>query len=144
MNNMDNIFDFIDDVIDVVSYKEYVKNIKPKNVIRFINYPSPKVIKRIKNVKIIKNVPPEYKGTPKERKKKEEKFISKTTNLLVIPKLEDKKIEEKDKIKFFVELYGKETDINRMNYPLTKMNILGKEYIFAYANIEKDATGEII
>jgi len=134
---MNNIYDFIDDVIDVIRKKIEIKR---------------KLNEKNEKINIITSTNKEYQPiyiplTSSEYEKRKRKKRNKKVyniSLINIPS-ENKKITEKDKLRFFVELYGKNENVNQFRYPLTKMNILGKEYIFAYADISWDNEyGELI
>jgi len=134
---MNNVYDFIDDVIDVIRKKIEIKR---------------KLNERNDKINIIESTNKEYQpiyipltnNKYEKRKKKERNKSVYNISLVNIPS-ENKKITEKDKLRFFIELYGKNENINQFRYPLTKMNILGREYIFAYADISWDNEyGELI
>ncbi|MGC9133011.1 MAG: type II/IV secretion system ATPase subunit [Nanopusillaceae archaeon] len=131
---MSDIYDFIDNILDVVRKKIEIKEkLKEKNInIKYFGVPS---------YSPINFVPPIKEETKKKRKKVKKEEVS----LLEIPVSSQKKITEKDKLKFFIELYGKNENENQFKYPLTRMKIFGKEYIFAYADISWDEKyGELV
>ncbi len=78
----------------------------------------------------------QYKVDKKYSKKKKTKKRVLLNNVgIELPSVEKRKISEQDRLKFFVEIYGKNSGVDSMKYPVTKMKILGVEYVFAYANI---------
>jgi hypothetical protein len=129
---MSNIYDFLDDVIGVVRKKIELKR---------------KLNEKIEKINIVESAPKVYqpiymplisnKYEKRKRKKKREKKKIYNISLVSIPS-ENIKITEKDKLRFFIELYNKYENLCKFRYTINIMNILGREYIFSYADISWD------
>ena len=134
---MSDIYGFLDNVINIVRKKIELKR---------------KLNEKIEKINIVESAPKEYQpiyiplisNKYEKRKKKREKKKIYNISLVNIPS-ENTKITEKDKLRFFIELYNKNENVSQFRYPLTRMNIFGREYIFAYADISWDNEyGELV
>lgn len=131
-----DIDEFIDSVLDTVKKKIELKNKLNQGGFR-IEKINTNIAGSSQNSNQIIPILQTYPYKPKKFKKKAKK-LNKDINLLSIPVAGQRKITDKDKLKFFIDLYGVNNEENEYRYPLTKMRVLNKDFIFSYADISID------